>query len=46
MEKNWERSAKVFSDKLVFDNGPVYLNECYAIVKEHLHSQTCYVEGT
>jgi hypothetical protein len=36
----------VFSDKLVFDNGPVYLNECYAIVKEHLHSQTCYVEGT
>jgi hypothetical protein len=35
----------MFDDKLVFDDGPVYPNECYAIVKEHLHSQTCYVDG-
>ncbi len=25
MEKNWERSAKVFSNSLVFGAGPVYL---------------------
>jgi hypothetical protein len=24
MEKNWERSAKVFDDRLVFGDGPVY----------------------
>jgi len=25
MERNWERSVKVFNDRLVFGNGPVYL---------------------
>jgi hypothetical protein len=24
MEKNWERSAKVFGDRLMFGDGPVY----------------------
>jgi hypothetical protein len=24
MQKNWERTAEVFGDKLVFDDGPVY----------------------
>jgi hypothetical protein len=24
MKKNWERSAKVFDDKLMFDDGLVY----------------------
>jgi hypothetical protein len=26
MEKNWERSAKVFGDRLVVSDGPVYRN--------------------
>jgi hypothetical protein len=26
MEKNWKRSAKVFDDKLVFDDEPIYPN--------------------
>jgi hypothetical protein len=25
MEKNWEKSTKVFGDRLVFDDGLVYL---------------------
>jgi hypothetical protein len=24
MEKNWEKSAKMFGDRLVFDDGPTY----------------------
>ncbi len=24
MEKNWERFTKVFDDKIMFDNGPIY----------------------
>jgi hypothetical protein len=29
MEKNWERSANVFSDKLVFGAGHVYHNQSF-----------------
>jgi hypothetical protein len=27
MKKNWERFAKVFDDRLVFDDGPIYPSE-------------------
>jgi hypothetical protein len=26
MKKNWERFVKVFDDRLMFDDGPIYLS--------------------